>query len=326
MTTTDRQQPAPSQDLRPWWSRRTRRIVTVAVLLALAAGGMLGVRHWDARTAAALADALAALETAGEELAASVDAGEAALADSADRVTDERVRTTLAEALTAAALDLAVPPGSRAEQTAQATDLSAAAREHAGRVGAAAAAVLADVEAWRLARAVEAYDAAVADLTAATTAGEELLATTEGQVLPDNAVREALRDALDAAVAVRDGVVEPDDLTAVSDAAAEAAAAGDVLAGAVAAVTEAHEAWQVAEAERAAAEAAARAAASASSSAGARRSPGSSSGGTSGGTSQAPAGGSTGSTGGDGYWVDEGYVLGPDLCVGGDELGNSWAC
>lgn len=335
MTTTDRSAP-PATDARghrrPRW---VRRAVTAVVVVALAVGGMLGVRHRDARTATLVADALASLDLAGDELADAVVAGEAALADSAGQVTDEDVRAALGEALAAAVLDLEVPPGSRAEQTAHATGTAARARAHAARVREATEVVLADVGSWRLARATEAYAEVVEGLSAAVGSGEELLTGTEGQVAPDNAAREGLRVALDRAIGVRDSTVDVADLAAVTAATGEVVQVGDALAEAVAAVAGAHEAWRVAEAERVAAEqAAARSSAATAPSTGSGRSSGSSgssragrtgSGSTSGSSPASPGGSAgTGSSGG-GSWVDEGDTdLGYSGCGGGDQHGSSW--
>lgn len=327
MTTTAPPRTSSAGDPRAQRRRRLRRALGLGLAVALAVGGMLGIRSWDARVAAGLAEALASLETAGAELDAAVADGEAALAESDGRVASEARRSALAEAIGAAALDLAVGAGSRAEQTDRAAELADDALEHAGRVRDASAAVRADVEAWHLARAVEARAVALAELDDAVVSGEELLAGTEGQVLPDNGPREALRGALDAAIELLDSPVDLDVVATVTASTGRIEEAGAALGAAVAGVTDAHEVWRVAEAERAAAEQAA-----ATARRRATNGPGSTGSGGSRGAS-APAdvtGSSSGSTStgtsGGGYWVDEGYVDGPDLCVAGDQYGNSWSC
>jgi hypothetical protein len=317
---------------------RGRRFLVAGIVAALVAGGSLAVvgvlelRHRDAAAAAGLADALSSLETAGAELAAAVADGRDALAESDGRVADEDLRGALAGTLDAADLDLAVAPGTRAERTAHATRLADEAAGHTLRVRDAAGAVRADLVAWLLARAVEAHGAVLARLGAAAEAGTELLAGTEGQVAPDDASREALRAALDAAVAAQGAVVDRSDVAAVTRATEELTARADALDAAVAGVTGAHDAWSVAEAERAAAERAeadaARRPARGRSSAGPASAPaagaspdsprnGSPGGGSAPGASGGPGGGS---------WVDEGDVPGPDLCIWVDQSSSTGTC
>ncbi|GEM_PF-2189299 len=325
MTTTT--PPRTTSDREPRAARRRllRRLLGIGVVVALAVGGIIGVRHREAGLAAGLADALASLGTAGEELDAAIADGEAALAESDGKVESDQRRTALVDALNAAGVDRRVAPGSRAERTERATRLAAETRDHADRVTAAAAAVRADVAAWFLARAVDTRAAALAGLDAAVASGEELLAGTEGRVLPDNGPRQTLRDALDAAITARDADVDLEDADAVTASAGRIDDSGAALGVAVAGVTSAHEAWRAAEADRVAAEQAAAAAAGQRRTAGR---PGStSSSGSEGASSPAAATGSGGSSStggaGGGTWVEvPGTPM--DLCATGDQYGNFW--
>ncbi|MBD3777683.1 hypothetical protein KQI48_00870 [Cellulomonas hominis] len=210
--------------------------------------------------------------------------------------------------------------------TARVENLAREARAATENLVAATEEVRASHERWLVDQARADHAAAVAELAAAITVGEDVLAGSESRVA-DNQVRQGLRDALDAAIRVRDTAAADDatleDLAVASSAAREQVRALD---GPRQAVIDAQNAWQ-AEADRVAAQQAAAAAAATQKNAPARK-PGSGKPGGAG--SSTTSGGAPGSTGtgsstssGDGsYWIEEST----DACWVLDTSGNAWPC
>lgn len=307
-------------DAEPGGSRRVSRGLVAGVtagVLVLAAGGattwgVLDHRSWndevsayeaqvseaDDQVASSLVAASDAYDVAAADLAEAVTDGEEVLAATEGQVTDNAVREDLRSALDAAIAltdeegadsylteDLVVPAISRSSlfvhdereaYTVAITTSPAQLGEAGAEISTAVEAVAASHLEW-----------ARTQLTDAMTTGEEVLAASEGKV-DDNAVREGLRSALDAAAPVRDA----------EDSGAQALlAARDAVNAATTAVADAHSAWQ-AEQDRIAAEKAAaeRAAAqkAAQSSSGSSGNKGTSSGGK--GTSSGSSGSGAGST------------------------------
>lgn len=316
-------------DADPGGSRRVSRGLVAGVtagVLVLAAGGIttwgvLDHRSWNDEVSAyedqvaqaedqvgsSLAAASDAYDVAAAGLAEAVTGGEEVLSATEGQVTDNAVREDLRSALDAAIAltdeegansylteELVVPAISRSslfvhdEREAYTVTITTSTDPSPAQLGEAGSAISTAVE------AVEAshLEWARTQLTDAMTTGEEVLAASEGKV-DDNAVREGLRSALDAAAPVRDA----------EDSGAQALlAARDAVNAATSAVTDAQSAWQAeqdriaaqkAAAERAAAQKAAQKAAQSSS--GSSGNKGTSSSGK--GTSSGSSGSSSGSSG-----------------------------
>lgn len=331
------------QAIRP---RRTRIIAATSVAAVLVLGGSGGVAYaqWNSGQNAAVASALSDQDQALRAFKAASDEAHEVLAAAEGKVDDDQVRRDLADMLGDAPEDsspVGDTAGSRAERTAELRDAAAVLRSATDAIAAQTKVVAAAQAAWELDQATAGYDDAVAALTAARDAGASVLAGSEGQVA-DNAVRQALTDAIDAANALLavPAPAEVDDLTA---AAADIADATTALTAATTATTDAQSAWQAEQdriaAEQAAAAAAAQAARSASpsgkssstgksstskSSSSGRTSGGSKSGGTSGGSS---GGGTAPATGGGSTWSggwDTGNSDTVTRCM--DTAGNVWSC
>ncbi|WP_282945232.1 hypothetical protein [Cellulomonas endometrii] len=234
---------------------RSRRLTGALVAVAVLVAGIGVAQHRSAAAAEReAAAALADLGRAGRELRAARYAGRDALAAAAHRVADNAVREDLAGLLVALPA-ATVPPGDpAAARTASARAQAAAAVERTGLLTAATRAVRRAQAEWELARATADHAGALAALDAALHEGAAALAASAGRV-PDEAPRQALAAAIDAATADRDAPV-PVDVEALGRAAAQAAAHTEALAVARAALAAAEATWQ-AEQDRIAAEAAA---------------------------------------------------------------------
>lgn len=242
----------------PLWRRR--RVLVALVLVVLL--GVSGAVGWRAYASHAVTSAHAQWVEERMTLTEQIQAAERVLEDADGKVADDAVRTQLSEAIAAAVEARRAPQG-------EVDDASSAEWQEATRDVIAAAAVL-DVamrsvteaqRAWELQEAAAAWKGAQDALGAAVDDANAALAASAGQV-SDDAVRQALQSAIDAATETRDQAVddqEAAELAAAAEAMADATAA---LSGPVQSVREAQAAW-VAEQERAAAAEAAAAAAAA---------------------------------------------------------------
>jgi hypothetical protein len=277
--------------------RRTRIVLaaTLAGVLVLGGGGGVAYAQWNSGQNEQLAAARSAYSAAD---AANVEAratASAAVEASEGRVADDQVRADLEELLSARGP--VQQNGSRAEKTAA---LEAATDETEAETAAIVAATTAVVEAqtaWELEQATAGYEAASAELAAALDAGGGVLAGSEGKVA-DNAVRQALTDAIDAGNALR-SAQPAGDVDALTAGAAQLAGATAALSAATSATADAQAAWQ-AEQDRIAAEQAAAAEAAAAKAAAAKSSPGKKSNSSSSGSSKGSGGGSSAGSGGGG--------------------------
>lgn len=278
--------------------RRTRIVLaaTLASVLVLGGGGGVAYAQWNSGQNEQLAAARSAFSAADAANVEARAAASAALEASEGRVADDQVRSDLEELLSARGPFQ--PNGSRAEKTAA---LDAATDETEAETAAIVAATTTVVEAqaaWELEKATAGYEAASAELAAALDAGGGVLTGSEGKVA-DNAVRQALTDAIDAGNALRSAQPAAD-VDALTAGAAQLAEATAVLSEAASATTNAQAAWE-AEQERIAAEQAAAAAeAAAAKAAAAKSSPGKKSNSSSSGSSKGSGGSGAGSGSGSG--------------------------
>jgi hypothetical protein len=199
-------------------ARRRRIAIAVVTLLVLAlvAVGVLGLvayQRAQAQAQAELDQAVAALEPVATELSEWVSASEEALA-SAGTATEE-TRTGMAEAIESArALDTTPPEdGSRAERTAAVERIHEQALAEIEAITGASTALAVSVYESQPELDVAFYHDRRGALEPALAAGEQAWAAGTG----DAADREALRSALDAAVAVRDTPVEMTDQYLLAD-------------------------------------------------------------------------------------------------------------
>lgn len=341
----------------PLIASRRRRVIGLAlvVLVAGTAGGVWW--RWDLTADAALAESRGDLVLARGQLEAGISLEVEHLESAAERVlasagdadpvsVDKDSRLDLAGHIDDViggdlAADLVARLVAGEELLAQDVDgdLSRAARTHETRgLAASTSAAVEDlrrsgdtlsdgVQAWAAETAQAARTDALTQLEEAITSGEARLAATEGRVL-DNAPREQLRAALDAAVDLQGAAVIADDVEALESSTQEITTAAGGVGEATTAVDAAEAAWQ-AEQDRIAAEQAAAAQAAA---AAAQRRPATTSGGSTGtGSSRAPASGgqpapatggsapSGGATEPDGSrWVESGSDT---WCFSGDTSG-----
>jgi hypothetical protein len=326
---------------------RRRALLAGAIVVVLAAASLVSARvAADRAHQGALGDfeqAVAALTEARGDLAAVAgDAG--ALAGLGEEVRDPATVSDLVAALDDVdALDEVPGEGpdvpwrswSTAELRAGAVDLDAAlarTRTVHEDLAAEVAAVEVSHQGWLVEQAVAALDAARAELDAAMSHGEDVLAASEGKVT-DNQVREHLRAALDDAISARQAAGEVPAEVALLSAAAEALRSHlDPLDAARHGVTDAQAAWESEQARLAAEQAAAAAAAAQRATAAPRPGTGSTS--TSAGSSASrPRAGTTGnppatSTPAAPQQDDRSAaeILGGSNRICGDAFGNSWDC
>ncbi|MEN1974481.1 hypothetical protein [Cellulomonas olei] len=181
---------------------RRRAAVALAVLLAAVLVATVALVRWDAGRARGLETALTELDRAAATLAVARRDGSAALAASAGRVDDGRLRRDLAALLVG--LPPSDPPedGSRQARAEQAGRRAGALRARGAALTEATAAVRAEHARWLLATATAERMAAHASLGAAVAEAGTALAASEGRVL-DDTPRAALRAAVDEAGAAR---------------------------------------------------------------------------------------------------------------------------
>ena len=263
------QEDSPAASVGRW--RRWHTITVVVGALALLGGGAVA---WsasvdaglaDSRTAAVdalngLADSRTTALEAWENAAATLDLPEGATSEDADALLGD---TTASDLFELAPTHLALPKseGPWLERTTRRdalTVFAADANELAGSIRAASTSLDESVQAWQLAGALTELGQARTDLDDALAAAGSTLSGSKGRVLDDSS-RVALSEAITTAQGVRAAAVDGQDIDSVTQAVADLTAQTAAVNGAVPAVNEAVEAWQV-EQDRIAAEQAAAAA------------------------------------------------------------------
>ncbi len=347
LTTTDELASVEAPPLDPASPRRKIRRTVVATVVALAVvlgGGGVAYARWDADQNAQLAAARSALEAANADAVAAEDAAHRALDASEGKVADNAVRVALLDLLSRSSAGWEVPRGqSRSVELGLLRAARASAEPWTEEIIAATAAVVTAHAAWEIDQAKAGYEQAATSLGAAIDAATAVLSGSEGRVA-DNAVRQALADAIAAADTLRTSSV-PTEVDALTGAATAIAAATATTDTARTAVTDAQTAWQ-AEQDRIAAEQAAAAQAAAARAAASSNSPKSGGSGSSSSSSKPKSSGSSNSApkassgvkvgdsrdGGtvvavnpDGSYVVESHEQ-ETICGGGDEHGNTWDC
>jgi hypothetical protein len=238
-TSTSPAAPAVPPSADPGAGSRRRRtaiaVVTLLVLALVAVGVVALVAHQraQAQAQAELDEAVAALEPVATELAEWIASSEQALA-SAGTATEE-TRSGMAEAIEAArALDTTPPEdGSPAERTAAVERIHERALAEIAAITEASTALAVSVYESQPELDVAYYQDRRGALEPALAAGEQAWAAGTG----DAADRDALRSALDDAVAVRDTPVEMTDQYLLADLAMQLDAARADVEAATAAVT-----------------------------------------------------------------------------------------